>query len=72
MSGTGATRLGFSRLTLSRLLPIKALGGRLQVLPAECLACGFIFRDRKRFTRPGTCPQCRATRIDPPAFRIGA
>ncbi len=50
---------------------LKALGGKLQVLPAECLACGFVFRDRRRFTRPGACPQCRATRIDPPAFRIG-
>ncbi|HLL00613.1 MAG TPA: transcriptional regulator [Myxococcaceae bacterium] len=51
---------------------LKALGGRLEVLPAECLACGFVFRDRKRFTRPGACPQCRATRIDAPAFRLGA
>jgi predicted Zn-ribbon and HTH transcriptional regulator len=50
---------------------LKALGGRLEVLPAECLACGFVFRDRKRFTRPGACPECRATRIDPPAFRLG-
>lgn len=49
---------------------LKASGGRLHVLPAECVACGFIFRDRKRFTRPGACPQCRATRIDPPAFRV--
>jgi predicted Zn-ribbon and HTH transcriptional regulator len=48
---------------------LKASGGRLVVLPAECLACGFIFRERKRFTRPGACPECRATRIDPPAFR---
>ncbi|MDY7225870.1 transcriptional regulator [Hyalangium rubrum] len=50
---------------------LKALGGRLQVVPAECLACGFVFRDRTRFTRPGACPKCRATRIDPPAFRLG-
>lgn len=50
---------------------LRALGGRLQVLPAECIACGFVFRDRKRFSRPGSCPSCRSTRIDPPAFRIG-
>jgi transcriptional regulator len=49
---------------------LKASGGRLQVLPAECVACGFVFRDRKRFTRPGACPECRSTRIDPPAFRV--
>ncbi|EAU65844.1 transcriptional regulator [Stigmatella aurantiaca] len=48
---------------------LQATGGRLKVLPAECIACGFVFRDRKRFTRPGACPECRATRVDPPAFR---
>jgi len=45
-------------------------GAHLDVIPAECLACGFIFRDRKRLTRPGSCPECRSTRIDPPAFRV--
>lgn len=49
---------------------LKAGGASLDVLPAECLACGFVFRDRKRLTRPGSCPECRSTRIDPPAFRI--
>ena len=49
---------------------LKPEGLRLEVTPAECLACGFVFRDRKRFTRPGACPTCRSTRIDPPAFRI--
>ncbi len=51
---------------------LRAVGGRLQVLPAACIACGFAFRDRKRFSRPGACPRCRSTRIDPPVFRIGA
>jgi transcriptional regulator len=50
---------------------LQAAGEHLEVLPAECLACGFVFRDRKRLTRPGACPQCRATRVDPPAFRAG-
>nr|QLH55479.1 hypothetical protein [Myxococcus fulvus]QLH55527.1 hypothetical protein [Myxococcus sp.] len=49
---------------------LKAQGSRLEVLPANCLACGFIFKERRRFTRPGACPECRATRIDPPAFRV--
>ena len=47
-------------------------GEKLVVDPATCLSCGFVFRDRKRLTRPGSCPQCRETRIDPPAFRIEA
>lgn len=49
---------------------LKAQGLRLEVLPASCISCGFAFKDRKRFTRPGACPQCRSTRIDPPAFRV--
>jgi hypothetical protein len=49
---------------------LRAGGAALEVLPAECLACGFVFRERKRLSRPGSCPECRSTRIDPPAFRI--
>jgi predicted Zn-ribbon and HTH transcriptional regulator len=45
-------------------------GERLVVEPAACLACGHAFRDRARLTRPGACPACRSTRIDPPVFRI--
>ena len=43
---------------------------RLVVEPAECLACGFVFRSRERLTRPGACPRCRSTRIEPPVFRV--
>ncbi len=49
---------------------LRAGGAALDLLPAECLACGFVFKDRARLTRPGSCPECRSTRIDPPAFRI--
>jgi predicted Zn-ribbon and HTH transcriptional regulator len=45
-------------------------GERLVVEPASCVACGYAFRDRTRLTRPGACPACRSTRIDPPVFRI--
>ncbi len=45
-------------------------GERLAVEPAACLACGYVFSGRTRLTRPGACPECRSTRIDPPAFRI--
>lgn len=53
---------------LSRSLPHR--GERLVVEPAACLACGYRFSDRARLTRPGACPSCRSTRIDPPVFRI--
>ncbi len=49
---------------------LRAGGAALEVIPSECLACGFVFKDRKRLTRPGSCPECRSTRIEPPAFRI--
>lgn len=51
---------------------LKAQGERLDVIPAECLACGFVFADRERLTPPGACPSCRATRIAPPRFRVVA
>jgi predicted Zn-ribbon and HTH transcriptional regulator len=47
-------------------------GERLVVTPAACIACGFAFRERERLSRPGACPKCRSTRIDPPTFRIEA
>jgi transcriptional regulator len=43
---------------------------RLVVEPASCIACGYRFADRARLSRPGACPECRSTRIDPPVFRI--
>ena len=45
-------------------------GKQLKVLPAECRACGYVFKDRQRLTPPGRCPRCRQTRGMPPAFVI--
>lgn len=47
-----------------------AQGKKLTFLPCTCQACGFIFTDRRRFTRPGRCPRCRESRIDHPVFQI--
>ena len=44
--------------------------GRLMIRAAFCRACGFTFEGRARFTRPGRCPQCRQTRIEPPRFYV--
>ena len=45
-------------------------GRRLVFTPCSCQACGFIFKQRRRLTRPGRCPRCRESRIDHPVFRI--
>ena len=37
-----------------------AAGAEFVVTPSECLACGYVFADRRRLTRPGRCPRCRA------------
>lgn len=49
---------------------LKSSGEHLQLEPASCQACGYIFKTRKRLDRPGSCPRCRATRIDPPVYRV--
>ena len=46
------------------------LGLRLQIRPSQCLKCGFVFKDRARFTPPGRCPRCKGTYLQKPAFRI--
>lgn len=55
---------------LARSLP--HAGERLVVEAACCVACGYRFSERQRLRRPGACPSCRSTRIDPPVFRIEA
>ncbi|HET6370332.1 MAG TPA: transcriptional regulator [Nitrospiria bacterium] len=44
--------------------------GRLVIEPARCMRCGFVFRERRRFTPPGRCPVCRHEGISPPMFSI--
>jgi hypothetical protein len=49
---------------------IAAEGYRLRIEPCRCLACGYVFEERKKFSRPGKCPKCRETRIKPPRYHI--
>ena len=48
----------------------QAQGKRLVIHPSKCLKCGYIFEGRKRFTRPGKCPKCKATRVQRPEYQI--
>ena len=43
---------------------------RLEVSPAECRACGFVFRKRERVKAPGRCPLCKGESISDPVFRV--
>jgi len=49
---------------------VRRNGSRLEIRPFTCLACGYRFTGRKRFTRPGRCPQCKASRIETPLYLI--
>ena len=45
-------------------------GNKLIVTPAECKKCGFNFKKRERFSKPGKCPICRHEAIREPLFFI--
>jgi predicted Zn-ribbon and HTH transcriptional regulator len=45
-------------------------GKKLVTIPSSCLGCGYVFRDRTRFTKPGRCPRCRGERISEPTFSV--
>lgn len=49
---------------------LRAKGERLEIDPARCLACGYVFAERRKFTTPSVCPRCRSERIAPPRFAI--
>jgi hypothetical protein len=44
----------------------------LTITPAQCGKCGFVFIKRTRLTKPGKCPICRTSLINPPFFSIEA
>jgi predicted Zn-ribbon and HTH transcriptional regulator len=43
---------------------------QLIVRPFRCLACGYLFQNRKRFTRPSRCPRCKKSFIQEPTYQI--
>ncbi len=42
----------------------------LKTEPSRCLSCGYLFPGRRRLTKPGRCPKCRESHIEPPAYRL--
>jgi transcriptional regulator len=49
---------------------IKHQGKQIKIMPCYCLSCGFEFKDRKSFKKPGKCPECRKSRIEASVFQI--
>ena len=40
------------------------------ILPSSCLVCGYVFKERKRFTRPSRCPRCKKSHLQEPMYRV--
>ena len=49
---------------------VKAEKKKLMIQASRCLQCGFVFEDRRRFTRPSRCPKCRQSYLQNPRFQI--
>ncbi|BCS55345.1 transcriptional regulator [Geobacter sp. SVR] len=49
---------------------LQAEGCLLEVTPAECRNCGFVFAKRERLSPPGKCPLCRHEAILEPLFSV--
>jgi predicted Zn-ribbon and HTH transcriptional regulator len=43
---------------------------KVVIAPAICLDCKYVFENRRRFTRPGRCPQFKKSHIQSPRFHI--
>jgi hypothetical protein len=49
---------------------VAARGRKLEALPFACMACGYVFRGRKRLDRPGRCPSCKSGHVEEPRYRV--
>lgn len=49
---------------------VSSQGKKVIITPATCLTCGYEFENRRRFSRPGRCPQCKKSHLQSPRFRI--
>ena len=45
-------------------------GKRLVIHPFQCLGCGYVFKERTRFTPPGRCPRCKKAHLERPTYSI--
>ncbi|OIP41129.1 MAG: hypothetical protein AUK25_06265 [Desulfobacteraceae bacterium CG2_30_51_40] len=69
-------RISITQKEVIRHLPnvaksLSSKGFSLNIEKPQCLDCGFMFRERSRFSKPGHCPRCKGTRITEPSFSVG-
>jgi hypothetical protein len=43
---------------------------KIKSRPAVCQQCGFVFRERKKYSRPSRCPECKSEWIKEASFVI--
>ena len=43
---------------------------RLNVIPAHCKKCGFVFREKERIKMPSKCPRCKSEWLEKEKFFI--
>ena len=71
-----ARELGITRKDMEddlrhALRSARAAGYEIDVLPARCKACGFVF-DAGKLSKPSRCPACKGTRLFEPMIRAAA
>jgi transcriptional regulator len=49
---------------------LKNRGNQIRITPFRCVSCDYEFADRKKFHRPGRCPQCRDSHMEPAIYFI--
>jgi len=69
-----ARELGLKRSDIEHdlhyaLRSARAAGHRVEVIPARCKACDFVFSTDK-LVKPGRCPACKGTRLYEPMIRV--
>jgi predicted Zn-ribbon and HTH transcriptional regulator len=55
---------------LGHALETAAAKYAIEITPASCKSCGFVFRDRKKVSKPSRCPHCKASRVEAAAYHI--
>ena len=67
----GITRKDMEADLRHALRSARAAGYEIDVLPARCKTCGFVFHVEK-LGKPSRCPACKGTRLFEPMIRAGA